>query len=427
LEYITIYFCTHYYLHCYYTLTAKAGYTLTGVGANLFTVSGATATNSIDSGVITAVFPVTNTTISTVAVAGVTPPILGASPVTTVTQTSSYTGTVSWNTNPVSFAASTIYTATITLTPKTGYTTYGTTANFYTVAGATTVTNPINSGVITAVFPATLGVISYATPSAVALAPGTANAVLGASNAFIPLPNGTNATGIVTGWITGTKDNIKFTVTDTTGVSTITIGGSPYTSGANYIIPSTGTTTIIVTTTENGKLNGVYTFNITVTANFGLGDLYGGGKVAYILQSGDPGYSASVQHGLIASTADQSTGIRWYNGSNTTIGATGTALGTGLANTDAIIANQGVTATSYAAGLARAHNGGSYTDWYLPSKDELNKLYLQKTLIGGFTTSNYWSSSEISSTNSWYQSFSNGTQASTIKDDAKYVRAIRAF
>jgi peptidoglycan hydrolase-like protein with peptidoglycan-binding domain len=411
------------------TLTAKAGYTLTGVGANLFTVAGTStpATNGANSGVITAVFPVTDTTIATAAIAGVTAPILGAAPVTTVTATSSYTGTVTWNTNPVSFAASTIYTATITLTPKTGYTLSGVTVNSFTVGGATTVTNSANSGVVTAVFPATLGVISYATPSAVALAPGVTNPVSQAANSFIPLPNATNATGIVNSWVTGTKDRIKFTVTDTTGVSTITINGSAYTSGADYILTSTATPTIVVTTTEGGKLNGVYTFTIAVSANTFIGDSMGGGKVAYILQPGDTGYSASVQHGLIAATADQSTGIRWWNGVNTTTGATGTAVGTGLANTDAIIANQGVTATSYAAGLARAYNGGGYTDWYLPSKDELNKLYLQKTLVGGFTTSPYWSSSEVSSTNSWSQSFGGGNQTSDYKSAPYYVRAIRAF
>ena len=138
------------------TLTPKPGYILTGVPANFFTVAGATTTNAADSGVVTAVFPATAdpTQIATAAIAGVTAPVRGATPVTTVTETTSYTGTVTWSSSPVTFAASTAYTATITLTPKAGYTFAGVAANFFTVTGATT-TNTADSGVITAVFPAT--------------------------------------------------------------------------------------------------------------------------------------------------------------------------------------------------------------------------------------------------------------------------------
>ena len=165
-----------------------------------------------------------------------------------------------------------------------------------------------------------------------------------------------------------------------------------------------------------------------------VGDAYQGGKVAYLLVSGDPGYDANTQHGLIAATSDQSTGpgIRWYNGTNTTTGATGTAIGTGLSNTNAIITSQGATATSYAAGLARAYTGGAYTDWYLPSKDELNKLYINRTAIGGFASGGiegdfYWSSSEFSSLEAWDQEFNVGSQGHGIKGYPTYVRAIRSF
>ena len=160
-----------------------------------------------------------------------------------------------------------------------------------------------------------------------------------------------------------------------------------------------------------------------------IGEAYQGGKVAYVLQSGDPGYDANTPHGLIAATSDQSTGIRWYNGSNTTTGATETAIGTGLSNTNTIITSQGATSTSYAAGLARAYAGGGYTDWYLPSKDELNKLYINRVAIGGggFANFFYWSSTEYDSSGAWYQLFDDGSQINFNKGGTLYVRAIRAF
>jgi hypothetical protein len=90
--------------------------------------------------------------ISVAAIAGATAPVTGATPVTTTTAGTGYTGTVSWSTSPTTFAAATAYTATITLAPTSGYTLTGVAANFFTVAGATPVTNSANAGVITAVF-----------------------------------------------------------------------------------------------------------------------------------------------------------------------------------------------------------------------------------------------------------------------------------
>ncbi|MBP8083278.1 MAG: SUMF1/EgtB/PvdO family nonheme iron enzyme [Spirochaetes bacterium] len=142
-------------------LTAKDGYTLDGVSDDFFEVSGASVvSNKADSGMITAVFPATGSVPPSVvnikAISGVTAPARDAVPVTTITETDQYTGTISWNTSPEKFAASTIYTATITLTAKPGYTFNGISENFFTVSGATTTKNSANSGVITAVFPSTI-------------------------------------------------------------------------------------------------------------------------------------------------------------------------------------------------------------------------------------------------------------------------------
>ena len=164
-----------------------------------------------------------------------------------------------------------------------------------------------------------------------------------------------------------------------------------------------------------------------------IGQKYQGGIIAYFLVSGDRGFDANKKHGIISATSNQIFEISWNNGSNTTTGATQTAIGTGLSNTNAIITSQGGTSTSYAAGIARAYNGGGYTDWYLPSKDELNILYLNKDKIGPFSSSHHWSSSEFNNSNALYQIFTNdgksdnGYQGNTNKGKKYTVRAIRAF
>ena len=139
------------------TLTAKSGYTLQGVAADFFTVEGATSvSNDANSGVITAIFPSTDAhVINIAAIQGVTVPVNGGVPVKNITENEQYRGDVTWNGNPVTFASGTRYTATITLTPKDGFTLHGVSAWFFTVAGAIWVVNDANSGVITATFPAT--------------------------------------------------------------------------------------------------------------------------------------------------------------------------------------------------------------------------------------------------------------------------------
>ena len=161
-----------------------------------------------------------------------------------------------------------------------------------------------------------------------------------------------------------------------------------------------------------------------------IGDNYQGGKVAYILVKGDPGYDVNTQHGIIAATSDQSDQlirIKWDKGTYTITGATGTAIGTGFSNTNKIIASQGEPAISYAAGLARAYTGGGYTDWYLPSKDELEKLSITRETIGGFVNYYYWSSSEFDLSQAWFQTFFSSVQSKSVKGEPAIVRAIRYF
>ena len=148
-----------------------------------------------------------------------------------------------------------------------------------------------------------------------------------------------------------------------------------------------------------------------------IGESYGGGIVFYVYENG--------QHGLIAATADQSTSIQWFNGSFTNTNAIRDGIEATSYNTEHIIANQG--AGNYAAMVCAKYNGGGYGDWYLPSKYELNLLYLQRAVVGGFSTIGYWSSSEFVITNTWFQRFDNGIQDNTNKANFGRVRAVRAF
>jgi hypothetical protein len=118
-----------------------------------------------------------------------------------------------------------------------------------------------------------------------------------------------------------------------------------------------------------------------------IGDEYGGGKIAWL--------DATGQHGLIAAKAD--------------------------------LPGRDIYTWEAAKKACRELVNNGYSDWYLPTKDELNKLYNAKSAVGGFSDYYYWGSTEVSADDAWSQGFGNGGQGYDGEYSKLCVRAVRAF
>jgi hypothetical protein len=153
--------------------------------------------------------------------------------------------------------------------------------------------------------------------------------------------------------------------------------------------------------------------------SFTIGQRYGGGIIFYIDSTG--------QHGLIADTVDRKPQETWYNGVYIATGATATRIGSGRANTHKIILSQGDSG-HYAARRCWHYKQSGYSDWFLPSRDELYELYKQRDVVGGLK-GGYFSSSEYGLYDwaVWGVYFNTGAQNYFGKYQHFHVRAIRAF
>jgi len=181
--------------------------------------------------------------------------------------------------------------------------------------------------------------------------------------------------------------------------------------------------------------NSVYSVSTTATIDLEdspeIGEFKFGGIIFWI----NP--ASNNSSGLVCAVSDQSNSIGASWGSNTpTIGNVATAIGTGQANTDAILAVH--TQGTNAAKLCNSYTANGFSDWYLPSKDELNEAFINKAIIEGtsaangganFKNSAYWTSSEHDTdpTRALLQFFNYGAQQSNQKGAIMHVRAIRTF
>ena len=147
--------------------------------------------------------------------------------------------------------------------------------------------------------------------------------------------------------------------------------------------------------------------------------------------------------------ANETTGLQWCSDQSNSV-TTSTAVGTGSANTTAMLtsASSFVACTSSAPNAVRAYAGGGLTDWFLPSKDELNAMCnYSRTWTGtpstgactgaqngafaagtyGFASVYYWSSSQSDANYALAQLFANGSQSNFSKNGPLRVRPVRAF
>jgi hypothetical protein len=425
--------------------TTEIGIVPKSTGSQPTSASTVTVTNSAGTGSGSGGGGTTVTTISVAAIAGVTAPVTGATRVTTTTAGTGYTGTVTWSPSAgTTFASATTYTATITLTPTSGYTLTGVAANFFTVAGATSDTNSADSGVITAVFPATT------TSCAAGGICAVGDTGPGGGKVFY-----VHATTFTCGPTLG--DSCKYLeAAPTTGTSAwtdvTTYAWSGNTTGSSSTVTISQANPAVVTKTSHGLIAGQpVSFTTSGTLPAGLT-----ATVVYYVTA-PTANTFNLANSYANATAGTPTKIATTTaGSGTqTMGvvladALATAVGTGYKNTLAIVA-QSATA-SKAGTIAQAYRGpNALSDWYLPSKNELNEMCKWARAVApvsdatvcnsgtlnlgtgygsgaaGFQANNYWSSSEKYHEKGWSHYFPGPGQGDNSKSNGYSVRPIRAF
>ena len=213
---------------------------------------------------------------------------------------------------------------------------------------------------------------------------------------------------------------------------------------ATTTVAATTTTVAATTTTVAATTTTVAATTTTVALACASGGLCavgdtgpGGGIVFYVHANGTFACGETLNQNctyLEAAPFGDEVQRTWATGGNQSAavsGADGTAIGTGEQNTADIVAQSGNVAVTSAAVYCRELVSGGQSDWFLPSKDELNLMYTNlhsaSTPLGGFSTGAYWSSSEYVVNDAWLQVFFNGDRVYNFKYGTLYVRPVRAF
>ena len=214
--------------------------------------------------------------------------------------------------------------------------------------------------------------------------------------------------------------------TPSSGVWTVVSGtGGSFSNSNNYNSTFTGNNneTYILRWTTSNFCTSTYD-DVKVYIGNVVGQYNYGGVIIYVDGSGN--------NGLVCDINDQSTSAQWGCYGTLIPGANGTAIGTGEQNMLDIVGN--CSTTGIAADICYNYTN-VYNDWFLPSNNELNEIYLNlldinaSIIINGGTPINgtYWSSSQNNSTFAYMLNFSNGSLGSARKNLTHKVRAIRAF